>query len=150
MNTKNLLLLLICLSIWGISCKTDAPLNKHSQAKEKADYVIAHLDDPKIVDQFSEKFFPRVQTEKIVSDMRQNCDWQNKDGKFVDSLSIQKDGANQLVFVYEYFLRCDSIRFLLGYDLNQEQPALFFFQMEPLEGPSRIPVDPNKQLINRR
>lgn len=124
-------------------------MEKHDKAEEKSDYIIANLINPDINKEFPEKYFPKDQVENLLNDIKMNCDWENRNGKFVDFFTMNNNGNSSTVFIYEYFLKCDSLRFVLIYDMEQEEPELFRFNIEPIEQPSIMIVDPSKQLLNQ-
>ena len=118
-------------------------------AQEQADYIMNNLDNPKVADKFPAKYFPKEQIAPILMDIRNKCDWKNKDGKFVDFFT-QKNvgGTDQNAFIYEYYLKCDSLRFILAFSTDKE-PELMGFRFEPLEAENPMILFPEKQLKNR-
>ena len=42
-------------------------------------------------------------------------------------------GINSIAYIYEYYLTCDSLRFVLIYNLEKDKPELFKLNIEPLE-----------------
>jgi hypothetical protein len=87
---------------------------------------------------------------KIFGNIKANCDWENRKGKFVDFFTMNINGKNNTAYIYEYFLKCDSLRFVLIYDMEQKEPELFKFNIEPIEQASQMIIDPSKQLINQK
>ncbi len=124
-------------------------MEKHDKAEEKSDYIMTNLINPDISKEFPEKYFPKDQVENLLNDIKMNCDWENRNGKFVDFFTMNNNGNSRTAFIYEYFLKCDSLRFVLIYDMEQEEPELFRFNIEPIEQPSTMIVDPSKQLLNQ-
>ncbi|MGB5287448.1 MAG: hypothetical protein WBN42_03090, partial [Ignavibacteriaceae bacterium] len=69
---------------------------------------------------------------------------------FVDFFTIGTIGkVNQTGFIYEYYLKCDSVRVILVFDMEKESPELIAFNMEPIENKNKYIVNPENQLINR-
>lgn len=125
-------------------------MEKHDKAQKESSYIMDNLTSPGISKKFPEKYFPKGQTEKLFGDIKANCDWENRKGKFVDFFTMYNNGKNSTAYIYEYFLKCDSLRFVLIYDMEQPEPELFKFNIEPIEQPSQMIVDPSKQLLNQK
>lgn len=121
-------------------------MKKFNLLQEKANYIIENLDNPSISKEFPEKYFPNEQLEPILGGIRQNCDWKNKDGKFVDFFTSKNiGGIDQTAFIYEYYLKCDSLRFILSFNVENE-PELMGFRLEPIEAENTMILFPEKQL----
>lgn len=140
------LLLLLVLRIGFSFWQTNKKANK---AKALADSVIENLDSERVYSILPEKHFPKEQTQSLVGEIKQKCDWQNRDGKYVDFFS-QKNigGIDQTVFIYEYYLKCDSLRFLLSVNMENE-PEIMGINLEPLETENPMILFPEKKLENR-
>lgn len=134
------------LSVLVISCSLKDKLEKHEKAMANSSFIMDNFNKESIASEFSEKHFPKEQTVQLLSDIRQNCDWENRKGKFVDFTTMLNDGKNNVAYIYEYLLSCDSLRFILIYDIDQEEPELFNFKIEPIEKKSQFIVHPEKQL----
>ena len=124
-------------------------IQKANKAQELANSVIENLDSDAVYSKFPEKYFPKEQIQPIIGGIKQNCDWKNRDGKFVDFFS-QKNvgGIDQTAYIYEYYLKCDSLRFVLSINMENE-PELMGFHIEPLENENKMILFPEKQLKNR-
>ena len=114
-------------------------MKKMNLAQEQANYIMENLDKPNIGEKFP-----------IIGGIRQNCDWKNKDGKFVDFFT-QKNigGIDQTAFIYEYYMKCDSLRFILSFN-TEDEPELMGFKFEPIETENPMILFPEKQLKNRK
>ena len=122
---------------------------KHKKAEEIANHVIDNLDNESIYTDFPEKYFPKDQLLEVLTQFRQNCDWQNRDGKYVDFFNQKSiGGTDQIAFIYEYYLNCDSLRIILAFNIEDEI-ELMRFNFEPLEKENEMILFPEKQLINR-
>lgn len=131
------------------SCNISGKMEKHNQAQKKADFIVDNLTQPEVQNEFPEKYFPKDQTIKLLNDLKTNCNWENRKGKFVDFFTIYDNGKNSTAYIYEYFLQCDSLRFVFIYDMDQKTPELFKLNVEPLEKASPMIIDPSKQLLNQ-
>lgn len=139
-------IVLAILSLLAISCSLKNKLEKHEKAMANSNFIMENFNKESIASEFSEKYFPKEQTVKLLNDFRQNCNWENRKGKFVDFTTMLNDGKNNVAYVYEYLLSCDSLRFILIYDIDQEEPELFNLKIEPIEKKSQFIVYPEKQL----
>lgn len=124
-------------------------LQKQNEAQAIADRVIQNLATEDVYKEFSEKYFPKDQLESYIGGIKQNCDWDSRDGKFVDFCSIKNiGGIDQTAFIYEYYLDCDSLRFILSMNMENE-PELMGFNIEQIENQNSMILFPEKQLKNR-
>jgi hypothetical protein len=145
---KLTLTFLILTLLYG--CDFKRSMEKHNKAKKLADNIIEKLDDPSIYNEFPEKYFPIEQLKPILDDLIPNCDWKNRDVKFVDFVTIETiGGVDQTGFIYEYYLSCDSLRFILMFNMETENPELRGLLVEPLEKENKLIIYPSKQLKNR-
>jgi len=146
---KNKLFTIIALTFLLVSCNIKGKMEKHNKGQEKSDYIMENLTSAEVTNEFPEKYFPKEQTEKLLGDIKTNCDWENRKGKFVDFFTMNNNGKNSTAYIYEYFLQCDSLRFVLIYDMEQEEPELLKLNIEPIEQPSQMIIDLSKQLMNQ-
>jgi len=87
---------------------------------------------------------------KRYKNILQNCYWKNKNGKFVDFFTEKNiGGIDQTAFIYEYYMKCDSLRFILSFNTENE-PELMGFKFEPIETENPMILFPEKQLKNRK
>lgn len=122
---------------------------KYERAKKSADYIIENLDKEDVHNSFPPEYFPKEQIKPFLGGVREKCDWKNRDGKFVDFFALKnKNEPDQTAFIYEFHLDCDSLRFILTYQMI-EQPKLMGFKYEPLENHNPLILFPEKQLKNR-
>lgn len=117
------------------------------EARIKSDEIIKHLADTSSYAYFPRKHFPRDQMIATLHDLRVNCDYENRKGRFIDYFYESKPGADRVSFIYEYYLNCDSIRFILGFKLDAE-PELVWFKLEPIEVENKMIIYKSKQLMN--
>jgi len=127
-------------------------LERNKLAEQNANYIIDNLDKDEVLKEFPEaNFKDREQLKNILGGIRQNCEWKNRDGKFVDFYTMNDvGGINSTAFIYEYYLKCDSLRFILIYNIDKDKPELFKMNIEPLETENKMIIFPEKQLKNRK
>ena len=144
------LICIVFLMLFINSCDMKESLQKHDEAQKQADYIVNNLGREEILEKFPEIFFERNETKKIIDYLVQKCDWENRDGKFVDFFTVGKIGkVEQTGFIYEYYLKCDSIRAILIFNMNKKIPELFAFNLEGIEQENKLIIHPENQLINR-
>ena len=125
-------------------------MQKFNLLQEQANYIMENLYNPNIGEKFLAKYLQKEQLERIIGGIRQNCDWKNKDGKFVDFFTEKNiGGIDQTAFIYEYYMKCDSLRFILSFNTENE-PELMGFKFEPIETENPMILFPEKQLKNRK
>ena len=131
---------LIGYNFWG-------KLDKANSAQENSKFIIDNLDNEKVYNEFPEKYFQKDLLKNTLVKMKQNCDWKNRNGKFVDFYSMKNiGGIDQTAFIYEYYLKCDSLRFILIYNMDKNKPELFRLDIEPIEVKNSMIIFPEKQL----
>lgn len=141
--------LLACTVILA-GCGTQEKLEKIAKAEKDAAFIMANLDKEAVLSHFPAASFPANQMgtlKAIVADAGTKCDWQGKRGKFVDFCTISENGNDGIAYIYEYFLKCDSLRFVMLYNLGPKEPQLVKFLVEPLEKPNSLIIYPEKQLL---
>lgn len=140
---------LLVLAVVAILFLGRGSMEKHNQAQALADNIIENLDSDNIYDEFPEKYFPKADIYPIVAGIVQNCDWPKRDGKFVDFFSQKNIGGTDYTsFIYEYYMSCDSIRFIVTVAMEEELEVAGF-RVEPLEQENPMILFPEKQLKNR-
>lgn len=129
------------------SCGIKDRIEKQNKARANADFIMQNLGKGDVISQFPEKYFPRNQFVPFLSGLAKTCDFQNKRGKFVDFFTMVDNGRNKTAFIYEYILKCDSLRFIYMYDLDEPEPELYKLRIEGIEQKNEMIVDPSKQLL---
>ena len=127
-------------------------MEKNNLAEKNANYIIENLDKDEVFKEFPESNFKdREQLKNLLGGIKENCEWKNRDGKFVDFFTMKDiGGINSTAFIYEYYLKCDSLRFILIYNVDKDKPELFKMNIEPIETENKMIIFPKKQLINRK
>ena len=126
-------------------------LGRNKLAEQNANFIIENLDKEEVLNEFPEvNFKDREQLKSLLGGIKENCEWKNRDGKFVDFFTMKDiGGINSTAFIYEYYLKCDSLRFILIYNVDRDKPELFKLNIEPLETENKMIIFPEKQLKNR-
>ena len=140
----------ITLALFIAGCGIQEKQEKIAKAEKDAAYIMAHLDKEEVLTHFPAASFPTSQLgplKALISAVGPKCDWPGRQGKFVDFCSISTNGNSIIAYIYEYFLKCDSLRFVMLYDLESKEPQLVKFQVEPLEKPNPMIIYPEKQLL---
>lgn len=121
-----------------------------NEAFDHANNVINGLDSPTAYDFFPEEDFPEDYMRVILFELREKCEYKKRTGKFVDDFYERALGhdLDKVTFIYEYFLKCDSVRFILKYELDKE-PRLIKFRIEPIESENPMILNKSKQLIQK-
>ncbi len=142
------LLLIVGLLFYFVNKK----MEKNNLAEKNANYIIENLDKDEVFKEFPESNFKdREQLKNLLGGIKENCEWKNRDGKFVDFFTMKDiGGINSTAFIYEYYLKCDSLRFILIYNVDKDKPELFKMNIEPIETENKMIIFPEKQLINRK
>lgn len=106
-----------------------------AKAKEEADNLWREVQDGDASNKFSEKYFPKAQTEAILYDLKNKCDFKNRKGGFVGSRHVKdlKTSREIVQLGYEYYMKCDSVRFIMSYVVSEGQPELVELKLEPVE-----------------
>ena len=130
------------------SCNVKDKLETMSKAKADSEFIMNNLNKPEIIDRFPEKYFPRERTRQFIDTLSKHCDFETKRGKFVDFYTMSINGASKTAYIYEYILNCDSLRFIYVYNIDTKEPELQNFNIEGIEVPNQMIIDPKKQLLN--
>ena len=110
-----IIILSIAIIIGIVFFIANGKMKKSNLAKQNADNIIENLDNQNVIKEFSDKSFPdKTPIKNLISGISKNCDWKKKDGKFVDFFTMKNiGGVDQTAYIYEYYLKCDSLRFIL-------------------------------------
>lgn len=148
---RKLTLSLATMLFFSFSCNTSNEMKKISIAQKDADYIIANLDKQEVLSHFPEKNFSKQEMAIIIDNISKTCDWPNRKGRFIDYVTYHgKRSAKNVAFVYEYFLKCDSVRFVLIYDMDQKEPDFYSVQVQPLETKGPLVSHPERQLLHSK
>jgi len=147
------IIVLVFVIIGGIiAYNISKKMEKVKLAEDNSKFIIENLDKEIVYKEFPDKNFPnQTQLRQILGGIKQNCDWGSRKGKFIDFCTMKNiGGTNQIAYIYEYYLKCDSLRFILIYDIDKDKPELSKFNIEPIEVENKMIIFPEKQLKNQR
>lgn len=146
---KNLVFPFILILILT-SCNFNQSIKLQEEARKNADFIIENLDKQEVVNQFPKEFFPNtLQIKQFIDELRLQCGYKSRIGKFVDQFTERNLGAKQdrISFIYEFYLLCDSLRFTLTYTLH-DSAVLSGMHYQKLNEINPMILDPSKKLEN--
>lgn len=129
------------------SCGWNDQMKNLDAAHAKADNIIALWGTDSVLSLFPEKYFPKSSITPLNDTFRSHCDWKSKRGKWIDFYTVNDNGDRSIYYIYEYFLNCDSLRFILGFDINNSEPELKSMNIEPLEKECSMLIDPMNSIL---
>lgn len=138
---RHLLVLTICVIILA-GCENN---DQVCQAKIKADKLLNDISLGEAYDAFPEKYFPANQTHALMDELKDKCDFANRKGDFINDYLQETSNGKRISFIYEYYLKCDNIRFIVTYKLGKEI-ELFEFNLEPIEKENSMITKPERRL----
>lgn len=139
---------LLAASIVALSsCGFRNRMDHLDAGRKNADSIMDLMDNDAVLKMFPEKYFKPNQISTIIQPLRESCDWQKRRGKFVDFYMLNNGEEHDLAYIYEYFLDCDSLRFVLVYNTDGTKPELYSMKIEPLETENPLLVDPRKSIL---
>lgn len=148
-NARSLFTFIVMIALLS-HCNVKEKMQKLDKAKKNADFIMNNLNRPEVIQQFPEKYFPHELLKPAIDSLNVHCDLDKKDGKFVDFFTMLNNGKSRTAYIYEYFLNCDSLRFIYIYDFETTEPELMQFNVEGLEQPNQMIIYPEKSLLNSK
>jgi len=108
--------------------------NSHrEEARLASDNLLNKIGEGIAFGYFPEKYFPKDQSDKVLTDLKVHCDFANRQGGFVNDFYQKRIGSDdQISFVYEFYLKCDSIRVITTYSIGG-RIEIHGFKLEPIE-----------------
>jgi len=145
-NKKQLSILIIC-SFFIFGCHDYSQVE---QAKILSDQLINNISKGEIVyNSFPEKTFNKEITIPLMEELRIKCDFENRKGNFVNEFTqsyFQFPSIDRRVaFIYEFHLKCDSVRFILSYKLGKVI-ELYEFKLESIKKDNPMITKPERRL----
>jgi hypothetical protein len=142
-NQRNNVLSLLCLLL--VFIQTGCSYRHADEARKMADKLLKDIPLGRAYDQFPERHFASDQTHMLLDELTYKCDFANRKGNFVNEFRRKSPKGNTISFIYEYYLKCDSIRFILTYKLCKN-PELLSFTLEPIEKENPMITNPDSRL----
>lgn len=136
---------LIIISVYVVIITGCNNRNQVSQAKLRADKLLNDISLGRAYGAFPEKYFPINQTYALMDELKNECDFPNREGVYINEYLQENDYTKKVSFIFEYYLKCDSIRFIITYKLGKEI-ELFEFNLEPIEKDNFMITRPEKRL----
>jgi len=131
----------LIILFWTYGC--DVKSTNKVEFKDKADALLDKIANGTADEEFPVKYFPFEQTKAIMYDLRNKCDFKNRQGHFLNE--YYSTDKSKVSLIYEYYLKCDSIRFVLTYNIK-DSDMLYEFKIEPIEKDNPMIVDQTKRL----
>jgi hypothetical protein len=120
--------------------------NKIKIAKASADELLESIAAGSALELFPEERFPAEQAKVILTDLKNKCEFANRKGHFINDFYHKEiNGNDKLSLIYEFYLKCDSIRFILTYELN-DKVQLHEFRLEPIQNDNSLIKNQEKRL----
>lgn len=117
-------------------------------AKAKSDALLDAIGNGTANDLFPTKYFPKEQTVSLMGDLKENCDFKNRNGNFINDFYEKIEGGdNKIILIYEFYLKCDTIRLLISYlEKANHEFELNGFKMESVDKPNSMIIKTDRQL----
>ncbi len=126
------------------SCMNSAQIE---EAKLMSDDLLNSIATGEIDGLFPTDRFPENQTETLMNSLRFECDFINRKGHFVNDFYSSEFESKRASFLYEYYLKCDSVRIIITYDLG-DQIKLYEFRIEGVEKENFMILKPENSFMN--
>ena len=137
-------LMLIITFVFVIGCGMEN--KKRSEAKAKGDFLLEAIAEGKAVELFPKDLFPIEQTRAVMHDLQHKCDFKNRKGVFVNDNYQKIIGSTDIVsLIYEFYLKCDTFRIIVSYQLNDEL-KMQEFRLEDIEKSNSMIIHKDRQL----
>ncbi|HWB92123.1 MAG TPA: hypothetical protein VG605_09730 [Puia sp.] len=133
--------------IWIVICVLIAACtSKRQMALEKSGELLDKIAEGTAIEEFPEKYFPKDQTVILMDQLQNNCDFKDRKGNFInDYYEKNLGGEDRVSFIYEYYLKCDSLRFIMTYNLGPEI-ELYRFRIESIKKNNNMILKPERRL----
>ena len=126
-------IIFLILIVVFIGCKDKK--DNRAIAKAKADSLLEAIAKGEATILFPEKYFPKSQTVSLMKALKDTCDFSNRRGGFINTFSQKNLAENKetINLVYEYYLKCDYIRFTITYFVDGTNLNLYQFSLSPVD-----------------
>ncbi|MBS1618305.1 MAG: hypothetical protein JST76_07290 [Bacteroidetes bacterium] len=148
---KPILLLAIALITSGLFYSCTGKVKKWEKARGMSDKLLADIATNSANSEFPERLFPKAMVYKLTDFLGNTCDFKNRKGLFINdfySKQIGPGNTDKVAFIYEYYLKCDSLRIITAYDLGNTDDSieLVAFRVEKIREPNRMILKPERCL----
>lgn len=141
MKKSKYFLLALVLLVLNLSCRRNT-----RSLKQKSVVLLDEIADGTADHEFSEKYFPHEQTVIFLKQLKDYCDFKDREGHFInDFYETKVGGVDNVYFIYEYYLKCDSARLIIGYRLDRH-PELFSFRIESIKRDNPMIIETERRL----
>ncbi|MEZ4880258.1 MAG: hypothetical protein R2801_08865 [Chitinophagales bacterium] len=99
-------------------------------AKKSANELLQNMNQPSALSYFETPYFNKEQMQIIIGTIMQNCDWNNRaTHSYTEKLIEDKEDGNVAIFIYQYYMDCDSIQINMSYNLLNKTPQLISLKL---------------------
>lgn len=140
MIQKLLIIIVVCILLAG--CNNEHQIN---EARKMSDKLLDDIASGKALSSFPVKYFPLEKSRFLLEKLRTDCDFANRKGRFINDFYAWESGHRSASFIYEYYLKCDSIRIITTYNLG-DKIELYGFRMESIEKDNFMITKPERRL----
>jgi hypothetical protein len=133
---------IILLLVFSLACRR----SHTGVTKEKVDALLEKIGQGTAANEFQEEYFPRAQTTVMMHQMKEYCDFKDRRGNFINDF-YEKTGKGYDLdnFIYEFYLKCDSIRFIITYKIT-DTAELMGFKLEKISKDNPMIIKPERRL----
>ncbi len=142
MKSNSIYIIMILSLFFG--CKS-FDRNQIKIAKTMSDALLDSIATGNAESQFPIKYFNPAQTNIILGELKNNCDFSQRKGHFINDFYLNQNGINRVAFIYEFYLKCDSLRFILTYNLSPNI-ELYELKMESIKKNNFMITKPERRL----
>lgn len=104
-------------------------------AYQKAENLVSQLGNESVLQEFSEKNFNKNEVKRIFQHLADSCNAFQSECVFIKSKYTKVINNNDKInFIYKLPSACDTFRFVLTYELNDD-PLLLNMYIEPISVP---------------
>jgi len=124
-------------------------LKRLEDTHHKADNLLNEIAEGAAAKEFPTKYFPNTKELGFyLAVLKDSCDFKDRKGVFVnDWLEKKTGGDDRLSFIYEYYMKCDSLRLIITYNMG-DSVELSGLHMEKLSTPNIMIRKPERQLAH--
>jgi len=99
---------------------------------------------------FPAEYFSRQQTNDLMLQLKNDCDFKNRKGNFLNDYYRLINNDNIISELFEFHLKCADERFIVSYYVKGGNLKLFNFQIESVEMDNAMIKNPERRIWKRR